>query len=57
MVRQRSGIIGVVTGRLDSPFIALALEQLSHRLQQQGLKTLIYSGSLPRRPLSPRFWR
>ena len=44
MVRQRSGIIGVVTGRLDNPFIALGLEQLSHRLQQQGLKTLIYSG-------------
>jgi DNA-binding LacI/PurR family transcriptional regulator len=44
MVRQRSGIIGVVTGRLDNPFIALGLEQLSHRLQQHGLKTLIYSG-------------
>lgn len=44
MVRQRSGIIGVVTGRLDNPFIAQGLEQLSHRLQQQGLKTLIYSG-------------
>jgi DNA-binding LacI/PurR family transcriptional regulator len=44
MVRQRSGIIGVVTGRLDNPFIAVALELLANRLQQQGLKTLIYSG-------------
>ena len=44
MIRQRSGIIGVVTGRLDNPFIAQGLEQLSHRLQQQRLKTLIYSG-------------
>jgi DNA-binding LacI/PurR family transcriptional regulator len=44
MIKQRSGIIGVVTGRLDNPFIAVALELLSHRLQQEGIKTLIYSG-------------
>jgi DNA-binding LacI/PurR family transcriptional regulator len=44
MVKRRSGIIGVVTGRLDNPFIAVALELLSLRLQQHGLKTLIYSG-------------
>lgn len=44
MVNQRSGIIGIVTGRLDNPFIAIGLELLSRRLQQEGLKTLIYSG-------------
>ncbi|MEC5322836.1 LacI family DNA-binding transcriptional regulator [Aurantimonas sp. A3-2-R12] len=44
MVRRRSGIIGIVAGRLDNPFIAVALEHLSRRLQQEGLKSLIYSG-------------
>lgn len=44
MVKQRSGIIGIVTGRLDNPFISIALELLSHRLQKVGFKTLIYSG-------------
>ncbi|MCB8838972.1 LacI family DNA-binding transcriptional regulator [Aurantimonas sp. VKM B-3413] len=44
MVRQRSGIIGIVAGRLDNPFIAVALEILSRRLQEDGLKSMIYSG-------------
>lgn len=44
MVNQRSGIVGIVIGRLDNPFIAVGLELLSRRLQQEGLKTLIYSG-------------
>jgi len=44
MINQRSGIVGIVTGSLDNPFIAEGLERLSLRLQQEGLKTLIYSG-------------
>lgn len=44
MVTRRSGIIGVVTGGLENPFLAVAFERLSHRLQQEGLKTFVYSG-------------
>ena len=44
MLRQRSGIVGIVAGRLDNPFIAVALEVLARRLQQEGLKPMIYSG-------------
>jgi len=44
MVTQRSGIIGVVTGGLDNPFLAIALEQLARRLQQDGRNAFIYSG-------------
>ncbi|WP_040325657.1 LacI family DNA-binding transcriptional regulator [Aurantimonas manganoxydans] len=44
MVSRHSGIIGIVTGRLDNPFIAVALERLARRLQDDGLKTLIFSG-------------
>jgi DNA-binding LacI/PurR family transcriptional regulator len=44
MITRRSGIVGVVTGGLDNPFLAVAFERLSRRLQQEGLKTLVYSG-------------
>lgn len=44
MINRRSGIVGVVTGGLENPFLAVALERLSHRLQQEGLKAFIYSG-------------
>jgi len=44
MVNRRSGIVGVVTGGLENPFLAVALERLSRRLQQEGLKAFIYSG-------------
>lgn len=44
MIRQRTGIIGVVTGGLENPFLAVAFERLSRRLQQEGMKTFAYSG-------------
>jgi DNA-binding LacI/PurR family transcriptional regulator len=44
MITRRSGIIGVVTGGLDNPFLAIALESLSRRLQRDGRKAFIYSG-------------
>ena len=44
MITRRSGIIGVVTGGLDNPFLAMALETLSRRLQRDGRKAFIYSG-------------
>lgn len=44
MITRRSGIIGVVTGGLENPFLAVALERLARRLQREGLKSFIYSG-------------
>jgi DNA-binding LacI/PurR family transcriptional regulator len=44
MFHRRSGIFGVITGRLDNPFIATGLDALNRRLHEKGLRTLIYSG-------------
>lgn len=44
MITRRSGIIGVVTGGLENPFLAVAFEHLSRRLQEEGFKTFVYSG-------------
>ncbi|GLQ58094.1 LacI family transcriptional regulator [Devosia nitrariae] len=44
MITRRSGIIGVITGGLENPFLAVALERLARRLQREGLKSFIYSG-------------
>ena len=44
MFHRKSGILGVITGRLDNPFIADGLDCLTLELHGRGERTLIFSG-------------
>jgi len=41
LITQRSGIIGVVISGLDNPFLSAALERLSQKLRDTGLKPFL----------------